>query len=278
MKLTNKEISNYAQKFLNEDKTNKDITSMYFIDKKQRVKAEFLSEEQIILSGLDLVLEIFKSKCKNFKIIKKNRDGNKINKNQKILVIEANARDILSIERTTLNIFQHFSGISTLTNKFCKKIKYTKAIILDTRKTTPGLRKLEKYATYIGGARNHRLDLSERFMIKDNHLLASSDIFEKIKLMSDEKKNTVIIECDTLLQVKKAVSLKIKHILLDNMNINNIKKACNFIGKRAKIEISGGVNLQNVKKISNIGVDFISVGAITQSAPAVKINLVLQRI
>ena len=128
MKLTNKEIINYAQEFLNEDKTNKDITSKYFIDKTQRARAEFLSEEKIVLSGIDLVLKIFKLKCKNFKILKKNKDGKKINKNGKILVIEANAKDILSIERTTLNILQHLSGISTLTNEFCKRIKTSKAI------------------------------------------------------------------------------------------------------------------------------------------------------
>tara|TARA_B100000029_G_scaffold507083_1_gene591013 strand:- start:794 stop:1630 length:837 start_codon:yes stop_codon:yes gene_type:complete len=277
MKLTKKEIVDNVLKFLNEDKVNKDITSNFFIDKKQKVKAEFISEEKIILSGIDLVLEIFKLKCKNFKVLKKKNDGKRINKNQKILIIEANAKDILSIERTALNILQHLSGISTLTNSFCQKIKASKTIILDTRKTTPGLRKLEKYAAFVGGAKNHRLDLSERFMIKDNHMIVNSDIFKKIKSMNNLKKKTIIMECDTLYQVKKAILLRIKHILLDNMTIKKIKEACNLIGKKAKIEISGGVNLQNIKKISNIGVDFISVGAITQSAPAAKISLVLKK-
>ena len=173
---------------------------------------------------------------------------------------------------------QHLSGISTLTSKFFKKINFPKTILLDTRKTTPGLRKLEKYATYIGGAKNHRLNLAERFMIKDNHLLLNSKIFEKIKKMKTNKKNTVIMECDNLYQVKKAILLKIKHILLDNMNIKKIKEACKIIGKSAKIEVSGGINLQNIKKISKIGVNFISVGAITQSALAAKICLELKKI
>jgi len=173
---------------------------------------------------------------------------------------------------------QHLSGISTLTSKFSNKINSSKTILLDTRKTTPGLRTLEKYATYIGGAKNHRLNLAERFMIKDNHLLLNSKIFKKIRKMKINKRNTVIMECDNLHQVKKAILLKIKHILLDNMNIEKIKQASKLIGKSAKIEVSGGINLQNIKKISNIGVNFISVGAITQSAPAAKISLELEKI
>ena len=278
MKLTKKEISDFTQNFLEEDKSNKDITSKYFIDRKQKAKAIFFSEENMVLSGINIVLNIFKKNCKNFKLLFKLNDGKEIKKKTKILVLEGNARDILSLERTVLNLLQHLSGISTLTSKFFKKINFPKTILLDTRKTTPGLRKLEKYATYIGGAKNHRLNLAERFMIKDNHLHLNSKIFEKIKKMKTNKKNTLIMECDNLYQVKKAVFLKIKHILLDNMDIKKIKEASNLIGKKAKIEVSGGVNLQNIKKISNIGVDFISVGQITQSAPAVKINLELENI
>ena len=278
MKLNKKEISDYVQNFLKEDKSNRDITSQYFIDKKQKARASFSAEETIVLVGNTIVLYIFQKYCKNFKLISKIEDGKKVKKKTKILVLEGNARDILSIERTALNLLQHLSGISTLTSKFSKKINSSKTILLDTRKTTPGLRTLEKYATYIGGAKNHRLNLAERFMIKDNHLLLNSKIFEKIRKMKTNKKNTVIMECDNLYQVKKAIILKIKHILLDNMNIKKIKEACKIVGRSAKIEISGGINLQNIKKISNIGVNFISVGSITQSAPAAKINLELKKI
>jgi len=278
MKLNKKEISDYIQKFLKEDKTNQDITSKYFINKKQIARAIFVTEEDLVLAGNDVVLYMFKNHCKNFKLLSKIDDGKKIKKKTKILVLEGNARDILSIERTTLNLLQHLSGISTLTSKFSKKINSSKTILLDTRKTTPGLRMLEKYATHIGGAKNHRLNLAERFMIKDNHLRLNSKIFEKIRKMKINKKNTVIMECDNLYQVKKAIILKIKHILLDNMNIKKIKEACKIVGRSAKIEISGGINLQNIKKISNIGVNFISVGSITQSAPAAKINLELKKI
>ena len=278
MKLNKKEISDYVQNFLKEDKSNQDITSTYFIDNKKKARASFLTEENIVLAGNNIVLYIFKKYCKNFKLLFKLNDGKEIKKKTKILVLEGNARDILSLERTVLNLLQHLSVISTLTSKFFKKINFPKTILLDTRKTTPGLRKLEKYATYIGGAKNHRLNLAERFMIKDNHLLLNSKIFEKIKKMKTNKKNTVIMECDNLYQVKKAVFLKIKHILLDNMDIKKIKEASKIIGKSAKIEVSGGINLQNIKKISKIGVNFISVGAITQSAPAARISLELKKI
>ena len=278
MKLNKKEISDYVQKFLKEDKSNDDITSKYFIGKKQKARSYFLTEENIVLAGNNIVLYIFKKYCKNFKLLSKKEDGKKIKKKTKILVFEGNARDILSIERTALNLLQHLSGISTLTSKYSKKINSSKSILLDTRKTTPGLRTLEKYATYIGGAKNHRLNLAERFMIKDNHLLLNSKIFNKIEKMKTNKKKDVIMECDNLYQVKKAIILKIKHILLDNMNIKKIKEACKIVGRSAKIEISGGINLQNIKKISNIGVNFISVGSITQSASAAKICLELKKI
>ena len=278
MKLNKKEISDYVQKFLKEDKSNDDITSKYFIGKKQKARAYFLTEENIVLAGNNIVFYIFEKYCKNFKLLSKKDDGKKIKKKTKILVFEGNARDILSIERTALNLLQHLSGISTLTSKYSKKINSSKSILLDTRKTTPGLRTLEKYATYIGGAKNHRLNLAERFMIKDNHLLLNSKIFNKIEKMKTNKKKDVIMECDNLYQVKKAIILKINHILLDNMNIKKIKEARKLIGKSAKIEVSGGINLQNIEKISKIGVNFISVGTITQSAPAAKISLELKKI
>ena len=278
MKLNKKEISDCIQKFLREDKSKKDITSKYFINRNQKARATYIAEEDIILSGNNIVLEIFRKNCKNFKILFKLNDGKKIKKKKNFLILEGNARDILAIERTTLNILQHLSGISTLTSKFCKKIKLKKTFLLDTRKTTPGLRKLEKYATHIGGAKNHRFNLEERYMIKDNHLTLDSNIFKKIKKMDKNKKKTLVVECDTQKQVKQAISLKIKHILLDNMNLKNIKKASKIIGKKAIIEVSGGVNLQNIEKISKIGVNFISVGAITQSAPAAKIKLEMKKI
>ena len=158
------------------------------------------------------------------------------------------------------------------------KNKKKKLTILDTRKTTPGLRKFEKYAVSIGGAKNHRLDLSESYMLKDNHLILNNKIYEKIAKMNNKQKKRLILECDNLIQVKKAIDLNVKYILLDNMNIKNIKKAKKIIGKKAKIEVSGGINLKNITKISSVDIDFISIGAITHSAPAANISLDIQKI
>ena len=276
MKITKKEVNKLVENLLKEDKASADITSNYFVDKNQQAKATIFSKEKLIISGINFVLALFKKSCNNIKILSQLKDGSEIKKNTKILVFEGNANKILSAERSGLNLLQHLSGISTLTAQYCKKIKNGKTILLDTRKTTPGLRKFEKYATFIGGAQNHRLDLSQNYMIKDNHLLLNNEIYSKISKMKNKQKK-IIFECDNLFQVKKAINLKIKHILLDNMNIKTIKKAKEIIGKKAKIEISGGINLKNITKILKIGVDFISVGAITQSAPAANINLDLEK-
>jgi len=276
MKINKKEVNKLIGNVLKEDKASADITSNYFVDKNQQAKATIFSKEKLIISGINFVLALFKKSCNNIKILSQLKDGSEIKKNTKILVFEGNANQILSAERSGLNLLQHLSGISTLTAQYCKKIKNGKTILLDTRKTTPGLRKFEKYATFIGGAQNHRLDLSQNYMIKDNHLLLNNEIYSKISKMKNKQKE-IIFECDNLFQVKKAINLKIKHILLDNMNIKTIKKAKEIIGKKAKIEISGGINLKNITKILKIGVDFISVGAITQSAPAANINLDLEK-
>ena len=278
MKITKKEVARLVLKLLKEDKSHNDISSNYFIDKKQTAKATISSNENMVISGLDFVIELFKKNCNGIKILSKLNDGSKIKKNSKILIIEGNARKLLSAERSALNLLQHLSGISTFTERFCQKVKKNKVIVLDTRKTTPGLRKFEKYATFIGGAKNHRLDLSKNYMIKDNHLSLNNKIFKKIEKMNIQKRKKLILECDNLSQVKKAVDLQIKHILLDNMNIKNIKKAKKIIKNKAKIEVSGGINLKNIVKMSRIGVDFISIGAITQSAKAANISLELKKI
>ena len=278
MKITKKEVTRLAANLLKEDKTYKDITSNYFIDSKQQAKATIFSNESIIVAGIDFVIELFKRNCKNIKILLKLKDGSKIKKKENILIIQGNGRKILSAERAALNLLQHLSGISTLTGKLCEKIKKKKLTILDTRKTTPGLRKFEKYAVSIGGAKNHRLDLSESYMLKDNHLILNNKIYEKIAKMNNKQKKRLILECDNLIQVKKAIDFNVKYILLDNMNIKNIKKAKKIIGKKAKIEVSGGINLKNIAKISSVDIDFISIGAITHSAPAANISLDIQKI
>ena len=278
MKISKKEVTKLALSLLKEDKSSLDITSKDFLNGKQMARATIISNEKIVLSGIDFALQIFKLNCKSLNILTKLKDGSDIKKGKKILVIEGNGRKILSAERAALNLLQHLSGISTLTAKFCNKAKKNKVQILDTRKTTPGLRKFDKYAAFIGGAKNHRLNLFDGYMLKDNHMALNDKIYQQILKINDSKRNKIILECDNLVQVKKALNLKIKYILLDNMNIKTIKKAKSIIGNKAKIEISGGININNIIKLSKTGINYISVGAITHSAPAANISLTVERI
>ena len=279
MKISKKDISKLVIDILNEDKASNDITTNFFVDNKKFAKATIISKEELVICGIDFVIEIFKKNSPDVKIKFKIKDGTKVKKNKKILVIEGNAKKILSAERSALNLLQHLSGISTLTEKYSRKTKKVKTILLDTRKTIPGLRNFEKYAAVMGGAKNHRFNLGEKYMIKDNHLnLTKEDVYNKILKMNKNTKKLVIIECDTLIQVKKALECGVKHLLLDNMSLNNIKKAKKIIQNKAKIEVSGGVNINNIGKFLKLGIDYVSVGAITQSAPAVNLSMEIKEI
>ena len=173
-----------------------------------------------------------------------------------------------------LNLIQHLSGVSTLTQKFVGALNDKKIKILDTRKTLPNLRAIEKYAVLKGGGKNHRFNLSDLILIKDNHIAAAGGISQAIELAKKNQQNLKIeVECDTLAQVVEALKSKPDIIMLDNMKIADIKKAIALIGKKCQIEISGGVNLQNIKKFAGLKVDFISVGSLTHSAAAADIGL-----
>jgi nicotinate-nucleotide pyrophosphorylase (carboxylating) len=178
---------------------------------------------------------------------------------------------LLSGERTALNFLQHLSGIATFTAKFVEQVKGTKAKILDTRKTTPGLRLLEKYAVQTGGGHNHRIDLRSAVMVKDNHLAAIGSI--KTALQRLRTKLPIVVEAQNLKQLESALAAGARHVLLDNMSPAQLKKAVRIARGRARLEASGGVSLKNVRTIARTGVDFISVGALTHSAAAVDISL-----
>ncbi|MDH5684682.1 MAG: carboxylating nicotinate-nucleotide diphosphorylase, partial [candidate division WOR-3 bacterium] len=201
------------------------------------------------------------------------RDGNRIAPNTTIALVSGDARSILTAERTALNFMQHLSGIATTTNKYVSAVKGTKAQILDTRKTIPGLRTLEKYAVRVGGGRNHRFGLDDMILIKANHIKTAGGI--EPALLSAKKGNRkrlkLEIEVKNLGEVKTALSLNARLIMLDNMGLKEMRKAVR-LGK-AKFEASGGINLRNVRKVAKTGVDYISVGALTHSAPALDISL-----
>jgi nicotinate-nucleotide pyrophosphorylase (carboxylating) len=207
------------------------------------------------------------------------RDGQKVRKGEKIASIEGKAKDILTAERTALNFLQRLSGIATMTSKYVEKTKRTKAKILDTRKTTPGLRTLEKQAVKAGGGQNHRMGLFDMFLIKENHIKAAGGITQAVKkAKSRRKKEKIEVEVRNPSELKEALQSKPDWIMLDNMSTEQMKKAVSIIravDPKIKIEASGNVNLKNVRKIALAGVDFISVGALTHSAPALDLSLIL---
>ncbi len=275
-------ITEIIKKGLDEDLgLEGDITSSYIVNKNQNIKFHISNREPIILCGVDIASEIFMATSKRIKAeeikIKTNfKDGNTVAKNSIIIEGSGNARAIFAAERLTLNLMQHLSGVSTLTNQYIKKLAYgSKTKILDTRKTIPTLRELQKYAVKIGGGQNHRMALYDGVLIKDNHIASAGSITKAVTMVRKNIGTTlpIEVECETLSQVKEALAAKTEIIMLDNMNLAQIKKAVKLINQRAKIEVSGGVNLKRVNAISKIGVDYISVGAITNSARAVDIGL-----
>ncbi len=281
MKNIKDELTKIIEIALKEDEALNDITSDLTIPDNHEIAFDIKSREQIILCGIDAVkicFDILKStpKFKNSKLQLKilASDGSSVKRSKSIAKGVGNAKLIFAAERIILNTIQHLSGISTLTNKFVKTLNNKKTQILDTRKTTLGLRNLEKYAVVIGGGKNHRLNLSDMVLIKDNHIAASGSIEEAISRAKKNAKGLKIeVECDNLRQVAKAIKSKPDIIMLDNMKPSQIKKAKDIIKNSCKIEISGGINLKNIKKYRNLDVDFISIGAITHSARSVDIGL-----
>jgi nicotinate-nucleotide pyrophosphorylase (carboxylating) len=265
---------------LKEDIGTGDITTSTFIPSSKTFTAVIKAKEKLVLCGLDIAVQTFRmldSKCK-IKIF--NKDGNTLKPGDKILQIKAN-RNILSAERTALNFLQRLSGIATLTKSFADKVKGAKAKIFDTRKTTPGLRELEKYAVAVGDGNNHRFGLYDGVMIKDNHIKTSSWelLASKIKKIKQNPKiKFTLIEVKTFNELKKAVNAGPDIILLDNMNMALLKKSIKHIKtfpvkRKPKIEISGGVNLKNIRKLALLGPDRISIGQLTHSARAMDISM-----
>jgi nicotinate-nucleotide pyrophosphorylase (carboxylating) len=189
--------------------------------------------------------------------------------------VEGPARGLLAVERTALNFLQHLSGVATLTAQYVERISGTRAVLIDTRKTTPGLRALEKHAAQLGGARNHRLRLDDGVLIKDNHISVCGSIAAAVRLARAGVPvlTKIEVECDTLAQVKEALAAGVDMILLDNMKPDEMRQAVALAAGRVPLEASGGVRLETIRAIAETGVDFISVGRITQSAPAVDIGL-----
>ena len=248
-----------------------DITSN-LINNNKVIEAKIISNQKAVVAGLLFVKQSFKQVDKKTKFIIKKKDGSKVKKNSVIAVIKGKANSIMIAERVALNFLSHISGIATKTNQFVK-LAGKKCKICCTRKTLPNYRVIQKYAVKLGGGTNHRFNLSDEFLIKDNHI-ASSDLKELVSLAIKNKKGKKItVEVDNLKQLKKIIGLKFNTILFDNMSIKNLRRGVKLVKKYYETEASGNINLKTVKSVAATGVDRISVGSITHSAPAIDFKL-----
>lgn len=270
------------KKALEEDIGSGDITTETIMQKDKQAEAYITAKEDGIICGLDIAKEVFETLDKNIIFEELSKDGDKVTPGKDIAKITGSEKAILTGERTALNFLGHLSGIATETSKFVALCRNAK--ILDTRKTTPLLRHLEKYAVRCGGGKNHRMGLYDMILIKDNHIKAAGNIrnvLEHAKKAKDKNtaaKMKIEIECETLGEVKEVLECDIADIImLDNMTIEDMKKAVELIRKKAKIEASGGVNLKTISEIDRTGVDYISVGSITSSAKRLDLSLSIRK-
>jgi nicotinate-nucleotide pyrophosphorylase (carboxylating) len=272
IKLSENFIKNTVKLALNEDLfPSGDITSN-LIRNKKNIKVKLITNQNAVIGGLLFAKYAFTLVDSNIKFVIKKKDGSFVKKNSLVAIIKGNAQNILIAERVALNFLSHISGIATQTNKFVK-LAGKKCKICCTRKTIPNLRVIQKYAVKLGGGKNHRFNLSDEFLIKDNHI-ASLDIKELVSLAIKNKKDKKItVEVDNLKQLKKIIGLKFNTVLFDNMNIKNLKMGVKLAKKYYETEASGNVSLKTVKLIAATGVDRISVGSITHSAPAIDYKL-----
>ena len=273
-KLNQVYIKSVVKKALEEDlRPRGDITTSLINSKNKIIKAKIIAKQDGIIAGLDFCKTAFKSVGREAIFSKKVSDGKKIKKNKLIAEIKAKAKTILTAERTALNFLNHASGIATITNQFVKKIS-KKTKICCTRKTTPNLRTLEKYAVKKGGGHNHRYNLSDEILIKDNHISASNSLKELVKKAIKTKK-IITVEIENINQLKEVIGLKFKRILFDNMNFSQLKKCLKLCKNKYQTEYSGNASLKNIKRISKTGINRISVGAITHSAKSFDSSLLI---
>ena len=273
-KVNQKYINNVVKKALLEDLFPKgDLTTNLLASRNRIIKARIIAKQDGVISGLDFCAEAFKIVGKETIFKKKIKDGKKIKKNKVIAEIKAKTKTILIAERTALNFLNHASGISTLTNKFVNKVgKKTK--ICCTRKTTPNLRLLDKYAVKKGGGFNHRFNLSDEILIKENHLNSGVN-FKKLISRAQKTKKVITVEVENFNQLKQVLGHKFKRVLFDNMSPKQIKKCLKLCKNKYETEYSGNTNLKNINQISRTGVNRISVGSITHSAKSFDSSLLI---
>ena len=274
--LEQRDIEQVVRSALQEDEAFNDVTTIATVVSDRRARATLTARQNGVVAGVPLALEAFRLLDPKISIRVEHEDGARVKAGEPVLFVTGHARGLLSAERVALNYIQRLSGIASLTCRYVDLVSGTHAKILDTRKTTPGWRALEKYAVRAGGGTNHRMDLASAVLIKDNHLAAVDGDIAKAVSRSRElapRGAKVEVECDRLDQVRAAVAAGADVILLDNMSTDELREAVRVVAGRAILEASGGVNLTTVRSIAETGVDWISVGALTHSAPAMDLAL-----
>jgi nicotinate-nucleotide pyrophosphorylase (carboxylating) len=280
--LASEEIHRAVAAALAEDVGEGDATTLATVPQEAQAQAVMAAREPLVLAGIQFAVEAFAQIDRSLTCAEVMRDGTSVAPGQELLKVSGSACGILTAERVALNFVQRLSGIATVTKGFVDRVAGTSAKILDTRKTTPGWRRFEKYAAACGGGQNHRFGLFDMILIKDNHLAALRDASPNAiaaavaRARAAYPRLKVEVEADELTQVAQAAAAGADIILLDNMSLDQLRAAVELVGKRALLEASGGVTLQTVRAIAETGVDYISVGAITHSARAVDIGLDFQ--
>jgi len=274
-KLKPKYIKSIVKQTLREDlNPSGDITTKAIKNKK--VIAKIVANQKCVVGGLGFAKEAFRISDKKISFKEKIKDGKKVNKGKTIAIIKGSSLGILKSERVALNFLSLISGVATTTNEFVKKIRKKTCKVLCTRKTFPNLRMLQKYGVRLGGGQNHRFNLSDEVLIKDNHISTNNNIRDLVKrVIKKNKGKKITVEVDNLTQLKEIIGLKFNRILFDNMSIKNLRKALKIVNKKYQTEASGGVTLKNIGKISLTGVSKISVGQITHSPKNIDFSLTL---
>jgi len=268
-------VRKIIEQALSEDIGPGDVTSDATVPAGSTSTAEMLAKQDIVLAGLDVSLEVFHFLDTAIQLTRFAQDGDSIKSGKVIARVSGSTRVLLAGERVALNLLQHMSGIATLTSKYVEQLKGLKAQALDTRKTLPGLRQLEKYAVRMGGGTNHRFGLYDGVLIKDNHIKAVGSIAKAIESARRKAHHLLKIEVETktLDEVREALAAKADIILLDNMRLDMIREAVKLINGQASVEASGNVTFETIREIGETGVDFISSGSLTHSAPAADISM-----
>lgn len=268
-------LSRFILDALYEDMGTGDVTTNAVVPREAVAVARIIAKEDMVLSGTDVFCAVFLELDPKARFISDWKDGDGVPKGTEIGRLEGLTWAILTGERTALNIFQRMCGIATVTARYVEAVSGTGVRIVDTRKTIPGLRTLDKYAVTCGGGRNHRFGLFDGILIKDNHIRAAGSIVKAVELVRNKVPHLLAVEVETssMKEVEEALEAKAEVIMLDNMRVEEARTAVKRIGGRAKVEISGGISLKNIREYAVAGPDFISVGALTHSAPAVDISL-----